>query len=94
MSDPVTTPIQVNATPTADQIAAALRQAVAAIGAIAGTLGFNGIFTDAHLNQATSLAGPIAAVVAIIWGQLATRSKAKKLTITAAAAPNSVATVK
>jgi hypothetical protein len=90
MSDPII----VNATPTADQIAAALRQGIAAVGAIAGTLGVTGIFSDAHLNQATALVGPIATVLAIVWGQLETRSKAKKLTITAAAAPNSVAQVK
>lgn len=94
MTDPATTPIQVNATPTADQIAAALRQLVAALGAIAATLGYNGIFTDARLNHWSALAGPAAAVVAVIWGQVATRAKSKKLTIAAAAAPDSVAVVK
>lgn len=94
MTDPVTTPILYNTTPTPDQIAAALRYGVTALGSMAGALGYSGVFSDDRVNMITAMVGPAAAAIAFIWGQLATRAHAKKLAVAGAAAPNSVAQAK
>ncbi len=95
-------PIQVSATPTQAQIAAGVRQIALSLGIIAAAFGFSGLATKANL--VVSLAPQFAAILAIagpaVWaaaawlGQISTRSQAKKLAITAAAAPDSVAMVK
>lgn len=86
-------PIEVNATPTAAQIAALLRQVVTLLGAVAGTLGYAGVFED-KINMAATLIGPASAMIAIVWGQFATRKTAQNLAIAADAAPDRVAQVK
>lgn len=89
----MTEPIQVHATPTAAQIAAALRQIITALGSIVGALGYAGLF-ESKLNLALSLIGPASAVLAIAWGQVATRADAKKAATMAAALPDTVAQLK
>lgn len=86
-------PIEVNATPTPAQIAALLRQIVTVLGSIAGALGYAGVFDD-RLNLATSMIGPTSALIAIVWGQIATRATAQKLAVAADAAPDRVAVLK
>lgn len=94
MSDPVTAPIQVRATPTVAQIAAGIRVGVVALGSIAGALGYSHAFDSDMINMLSAMAGPMAGVIAFGLSQLATRSTNKKLAVTAAAAPDSVAQVK
>jgi uncharacterized membrane protein YfcA len=88
------TPILVNATPTPDQIASAIRYGVTAAGSIAGALGYSGVFSDKQDNTAAAMIGPMAVVIAFIWGQLVTRLRAKQLAVTAAHSPDPVAQVK
>lgn len=85
-------PIMVNPYPTQDQIAAGLRQAVLILSGVATTLGAARVAGE--LNTFLTIVGPMAAIISFALGQMHTRSAAKKLAITAAAAPNSVAQVK
>ena len=91
MSD-IEKPIEVNATPVPAQIEASIRQVVLMVGPLLGGIGYVGL--AGKLNDALVLAGPAAAIIAFVWGQVATRQAAKKLTITARAAPNRTAIVK
>lgn len=85
-------PIQVNATPTKDQIEVAIRQIVLALGPVMTLVGYAGWAGAA--NVILAVAGPVATVVVFVWGQLYTRSRSKKMTVMAEASPNSVAQVK
>lgn len=86
------TPIQVHASPTAPQIAAALRQVVLMLGPLMGAIGYAGWAGQA--DQFLQVVGPVSAVIAFIWGQLATRKAAKQQAVMAPYAPESVATFK
>ena len=81
----------VPASPTPAQIAAGLRQAITVIGTALSAVGFSG--AAGHLNDAVAYVGLASAIIAIVWGQLATRKQAQKLAITADAAPDKVAEV-
>lgn len=85
-------PIEVNASPTPAQIAALLRQIVTVVGSAAGALGYAGV--AGQLNEYLTIVGPLAAVIAVLWGQISTRSTAKKLAIAADAAPDRIAVLK
>ena len=93
MTDPVQPePIVVNATPTADQIAAALRQLVLVLATAATALGAVG--WAGELNALAIVAGPLAGLIVIVWGQFATRKAAQIKATLATALPDSVATTK
>lgn len=83
--------IKVPESPTPAQIEAGIRQAVTILGAIAGTVGAAKL--AGHLNEVLLIVGPLSSIIAIVWGQLFTRSQAKKLAVVAEAAPNAVAVV-
>ncbi len=85
-------PIVVNASPTPAQISAGLRQLILAVGPLVGYLGWSG--GESTLNTALQYIGPISAVVAFLWGQLSTRSHAKKASVMATQLPNSIARTK
>lgn len=91
-------PIIVPAAASPAQIAAGARQIAIALGSIAGTLGFSGaasVLNKVGVDpQLAGVIGLVAAGVAFVWGQLATRGQAKKLATVAATAPDSVAQVK
>lgn len=94
------TPIVVPATPTAPQIAAGLRQIILSLGSILATLEGMGIGekllpgVGAGLNNLLGYVGGIAFVVALVWGQLATRTNAQKAATMANALPDSKAVTK
>lgn len=85
-------PIIVPATPTQTQAAAAVRQIILILAGAASALGFAGV--AGQLNEFIAYAGPVAAVVVFVWGQVRTRTEAKKLIVTGGAAPNTVAQVR
>jgi uncharacterized membrane protein len=91
-------PIVVHATPTAPQIAAGLRQVILALGSIVAALESMGIGDKFHLsadlNNALGYVGGVAAVIAIVWGQIETRRNAQKAAAMANALPNSTAVTK
>lgn len=87
-----TPPIEVHSTPTPAQIEAGFRQAVVALGAIAGTLGYAGV--AGKLNVVLAVAGPISALIAFLWGQAITRSKAQEAAAMAAQLPDEIAKLK
>ena len=86
------TPIVVPATPASDQLASGLRSVILGLGVIATTLGATKF--AGTLNGLLEAAGPIAAVVSVVWSQWNAHSQhAQKVTM-ANAAPDSVAVVK
>lgn len=88
MSNDNTTPIQVNATPTADQIAAGIRQAILVFGGLLGGLGYANL--AGQVSGLVEIAGPLAAVVVFVWGQIVTHQKAKKMVAVAKSDPANV----
>lgn len=86
--------IIVPATPTSAQVQAALRQLIGYAGTAAAALGLAGV--AGPLNVALSFVGPASVLVVFVWGQLYTRSQAKKLAVLAGdpRIPESVATTK
>lgn len=86
------TPLQVNASPTPDQIAALIRQLllVASTAATAlGAVGWAGRFNELAVG-----AGPLAGLIVIWLGQVKTRKSAQTVAKLAAVAPDSVAQIK
>lgn len=98
MIDAAPQPIVVPASPTAPQIAAGLRQIILALGSVIAALESMGIGDKFHLsadlNNALGYVGGAAAVIALIWGQLATRSNAQKAAVMASALPDTTAVTK
>lgn len=94
MSDPILVP----PTPTPAQMAAGIRQVATVLGTVLSTLGFSDaavFLTKIGVDpQMAGTVGAVAAVISIVWGQIATRRNAKKLVVTANAAPNTVARLK
>lgn len=95
----VQTPIMVDASPRQAQLATAIRQILLGAGVLTTALGATHI--GAQLSAAAAAAtyiamalGGVVTVGTVVWGQLHTRSTAKKLAITADAAPPSVAQLK
>lgn len=86
MTDPTVPPIVVHATPTQPQINAAVRQVILAAGMIVGALGAKSAFVD-QINGLVTFAGPVAAVVAFLWGQWETRRSAQKAAALAVSSP-------
>ena len=85
-------PIIVSATPTVAMWQTGLRYAITAVAAVLAALGYTGAAGKA---SALLLAvGPVAALLAFLWGLWATRSNGKKMAVLAAAAPNSVGQVR
>lgn len=89
---PVETPIVVHATPTQPQIEAGIRQSVLVLGTVAAMAGQAKIAGQA--NDLLAIAGPVAALLAFVWGQLATRRHAKQAATMAQALPDRIASVK
>jgi hypothetical protein len=85
-------PIMVHASPTAPQVEAGIRQIVLAVGPLVGMIGWSG--GEGLLNQVLMYAGPLAAVIAFLLGQWATRTGAKKAATMAAKLPDAVASLK
>jgi hypothetical protein len=90
MTDTAPTPIVVNGSPTTVQLQAALRSAIQAGGVIAGTLGASGLAGDA--DKLLVFVGPVAAVIAFLWGQYATHKHATQAVNMANKLPPNVAT--
>ena len=81
-----TTPlIAVNATPTFDQISAALRSIGLVLGVLTAVAGFvskrdlAGFIAFAQTSQFATAAAAIVAAVTFVWGQWHTRYRAKQL---------------
>lgn len=92
MSDPNAQPIMVDASATPAQVQAGIRQLILSLSAAASALGFSHV--AGQLDLALQFVGPIAWTLVFVLGQLHTRSQAKKLAITADAAPAEVAQIK
>ena len=91
-ADPVPPVIMVNADPMKDQVETGLRYLLLALGAIAGALGWT---RTAGTASALMLAvGPVAMLVAFVWGQVKTRTLSRKASTMAAHLPDSVAQTK
>lgn len=88
----MTDPIQVSATPSPVQIAAALRQFVVAAGPLAGLVGYQGLAGEA--SPLLQYVGPAAALIAFLWGQYATWKHAKQAALMAEQLPDAVAKLK
>lgn len=93
------TPIQVNADPKVDQLAAGVRQLALALGVLAGAFGFAKYthILDLIATQAAPIAmgiGGITTVVAAVVGQLKTRAISQKAATMASALPDSIAQLK
>lgn len=86
---PVAAPIQVNATPTQDQVAAGLRYFLMALAAVAGALGYSHV--AGQLSALLMAVAPVAGFVVFVWGQFATRRMSQKATTLANALPDSIA---
>lgn len=90
--------IVVNADPTKDQLEAAFRQAITVLGPIIAVLATTGwgqkIGLDSYWNAFIAASSSIATIVAIVVGQIKTRSVAKKAAAMANELPNHVATTK
>lgn len=82
MTDPTTNPIVVNGSPTSKQIEAGLRQFVSVAGPVITVLAATGWGKKIGLDDLwVAFGGSISAVatiVAVVWGQVATRVDAKK----------------
>ncbi|MDP3853139.1 hypothetical protein [Phenylobacterium sp.] len=88
MSDPdINTPISVRESPAVDQIMAAVRQVLVALGGFAVGKGW------VDESTASAVTGLVLVVGPIVWSQIAVRGRHAKLVVTAEAAPNAVATV-
>lgn len=87
---PPSAPVVVNGSPSAVQIEAGIRQLIMIVGSVAAAFGAKGMAGD--LNGVLAIVGPLATVVAFIWGQMATRSKAKAAITIANMLPDSKAT--
>lgn len=85
-------PIVANATPTAEQIATGLRQAVLIIAPILTMLGY--IKWAGELNSLLVIVGPLSTIIVVLWGQWNTRKNSQDKKALAAAAPDSVGVVK
>lgn len=85
-------PIVVNGTPNAEQLAAGLRYVIMLLGGAASAVGAGHL--AGQLNALLVIVGPIAAIIAFIWGQVVTRKSSQAKTIMAAALPDSVAKIK
>lgn len=83
--------IVVPPSPAAGQIEAGIRQAVTVLGTILGMAGLAKL--AGSLNDLLLVVGPLSSIIAIVWGQLYTRSQSEKLAIVAKAAPDTVAIV-
>lgn len=92
MTDPTTSPIVVNATPTVDMWQAGLRYAITAASAVLAALGYAGLAGKA---SALLLAvGPVAALGAFLWGLWATRKSSNTKTELANMLPDDKAQTK
>lgn len=87
-----TPPIVANASPAPDQIAAGLRQGVLLLAAVASTLGYTKLAGE--FSSILTIVGPIAAIVAFVWGQIHVRQASQDKKTLAAAVPDSVGVVK
>ena len=87
-------PIVVRCTPTVEQIQAGLRQAVSALGLIAGTLGYAGLFPDSRVNMLMAMTGPVAWAISTAFGQYATWRSGREKATMAQATPDAVAVIK
>jgi hypothetical protein len=98
MTDPVTIPIVVHATPTQPQIEAAVRQFIVAAGPaiaiLAGTDLGKRIGLTSDVTLLLQFTGPLAAVIAFVWWQYETRKNATKAATMATALPDTIATTK
>lgn len=92
MTDTTTTQIVAKASPLQDQLQAGIRQTILVVAAIASALGYNKLAGQA--SALLMVAGPLAGLITIVIGQIATRKASQKLAIVAAAAPDNVATIK
>lgn len=88
MTDHTHVPVEVPATATADQLQAAFRVLLTALGGFAVGRGW---LTE---ELASALAGILLIVWPLVWSQLKARSSHAKLVTVANAAPDSVAVVK
>lgn len=94
MTEPTHTPFDVDGSPVPAQIMAGIRQAGAAISVVLGVLGQTHYASLAGDPKLLTALGVIGYGIFFIWGQLATRIKAKQLTIAAFHAPAEIANVK
>ncbi len=94
----VPSPIVVSATPTKDQIASGLRQAVTVLGPVVTMLAATGwgqkIGLSVYFTAFIGSIGAISTIAAIVIGQLKTRSMAQKAAMMASKLPNSIAQAK
>jgi hypothetical protein len=85
-------PVEVERSVTKVQLEAAMRQILIAVGAVAGVLGHKDAVGT--ISASMEIVGPLAAVIAFVWGQVATRSQASKLTAVTANVSDAIAKFK
>lgn len=92
MTDLTAAPIVVHETPTVAMWQTGLRYAITAVAAVLAALGYTGAAGKA--SALLLAAGPVAGLLAFLWGLWATRSNGKKLAAMANQLPDAIATTK